>query len=99
MAKYKKIFISTRLRPDTIVAIFILKKFGTERFPGVESATLEFLQTIPEGETADTLEKKGVLLIDLGGGTFDHHGTQKKSTASYLVARELGIAANPSLAK
>lgn len=96
---FTKIVLPTRSQPDTLVAIFILKKFGEEYFPGIKTAEVDFWQMIPEGETTDSLEAKGVIAIDLGGGKFDHHGLQEKVTASDLISRYLGVDEDPALAK
>ena len=94
---YQKIIIPTILQPDTIIAIFLLKKFGKEKYPGVERAEIEICSELPQGETEDSLEKKGYLLIDIGAGKFDHHF--KKKTASQLVAEDLNLVEDPALAK
>ncbi len=96
---YTKIILPTRPQPDTIVAIFILKKFGQERFPGIRNAVLDFWQVLPDGATETSLDANGTILIDLGGGRFDHHGKQIQTTASRLIAEYLGIADDPALAK
>lgn len=97
--KYQKIILPTRPQPDTLVAIFILKKFGESRFPGIKEAEIGFWQTVPEGETEESLDRKGILLMDLGGGRFDHHAKKSQTTASDLVSEYLGVASEPSLAK
>lgn len=89
----------TRPQPDTVVAIFILKKFGDTLFPGVKDARVEFWQVIPEGKTAESLLAQGYILIDLGGGMFDHHASAQKTTASELIARHLGVLERPTLGK
>ncbi len=90
-------------QPDTIAAIFLLKKFGEVHFPGVSTAKIELMTQLPEGETAESLEAKGYLLIDLGGGQFDHHNylVDGKPTkcASEIVAEHLGLSNDPSLKK
>ncbi len=96
---FQKIILPTRAQPDTIVAIFILKKFGGSLFPAVERATVEVWQALPAGETENTLLEKGVIAIDIGGGTFDHHRPGGKTTASNLVAEKLGVKENPALQK
>lgn len=96
---YKKIVLPTRTQPDTLVAIFILKKFGEERFPGIKEAEVDFWQVVPEGESTETLDKKGVVLIDLGGGRFDHHDKRPQTTASDLIASYLGVNEDVALVK
>lgn len=97
--RYTKIVLPTRSQPDTLAAIFILKKFGEEKFPGIKEAKIDFWQAVPTGETTESLDKKGVVLFDLGGGRFDHHGRKPQTTASDLVADFLGVKDDPSLAK
>lgn len=98
--RISRIVLPTRPQPDTLVAIFMLKRFGEAKFPGISAAVIDFWQVVPEGESAESLEQKGVLLIDLGAGMFDHHPLPPKTaTASSLVAKELGIAEDPALTK
>lgn len=96
--RYTTIVLPTRTQPDTLVAIFILKKFGEEKLPGIKEAKIDFWQVVPPGEDEYSLDKKGVLLMDLGGGRFDHHG-KPKTTASDLISNFLGVQENPALAK
>ena len=96
--KYTKIILPTRSQPDTIVAIFILKKFGEDLFPGIKEAEVNFWQVMPEAENEESLDKQGVVLIDLGGGRFDHHN-KPKTTASDLISSYLGVAEDPALVK
>jgi 2'-5' RNA ligase len=95
--RYQKIILPTFPQVDTIIAIFFLKNFGKEKYPGIESAEIEIWNTIPEGETPESLSEKGYFLIDIGGGKFDHHF--KNKTASQLVAEDLGITDDPALTK
>lgn len=96
---YTKIILPTRPQPDTIVAIFILKKFGEDAFPGIKTATVDFWQVMPDKENEESLDKKGIILIDLGSGRFDHHAIKPQTTASDLISSYLGISDNPALAK
>lgn len=97
--QYTTVILPTRSQPDTLVAIFILKKFGEARFPEIKGAAVDFWQTVPAGETEETLDQKGIILIDVGGGKFDHHASPVQTTASDLVARYVGVHEDPSLAK
>jgi len=94
---YKKIIIPTRPHPDVIVGIFLLIKFGAEKYPGIKDASIDVWQELPAGDTNLSLEQKGVLLLDLGGGKFDHHKTGKN--LAQLVAEDLGILGQASIAK
>jgi len=97
--RFEKIVLPTRAQPDTIVAIFILKKFGEAVFPGIETARLEFWQALPQGETEVSLREKGILLMDIGAGLFDHHNHTEKTTATALVCGYLRLRENPALQK
>ncbi|MCH7883128.1 hypothetical protein IIA95_01800 [Patescibacteria group bacterium] len=92
------IILPTAPQPDTLVAIFLLKKFGERVFPGIKEARVKIWQTLPAEKSAEILEKEGHLLIDIGMGCFDHHG-KKDATASGLVAFFLGVSDDPALAK
>lgn len=94
---YQKIIIPTRPHPDVIVGIFLLIKFGAKKYPGIKDASIDIWQELPAGDTNLSLEKKGVLLLDLGEGEFDHH--KKGKNLSQLIAEDLGILAEPSIAK
>jgi hypothetical protein len=85
--KITTIVLPTRPQPDTIVAIFLLKKFGQKLFPGITDATIS---VNPNAAKTD-----GHLLIDVAGGELDHHGTDKCATE--LVATKLEISDNPEL--
>lgn len=97
MAAIAKILIPTRPQPDTVVAIFLLKTFGREKFPGIEQAAVEIRPTLAEGDTFEVLLTKGILALDLGGGALDHHG--KTECTTELVASYLGVKKNPELAR
>jgi hypothetical protein len=86
-SKITTIVLPTRPQPDTIVAIFLLKKFGQDMFPGIATATIV---VDPNATKTD-----GHLLIDVAGGELDHHGTDKCATE--LVATKLMVSDNPEL--
>src|SRR3990170_1666080 len=94
---YHTIILPSRPQPDTIVGIFLLKKFGKESYPGLNNTKIEIWQELPENETVDSLNKKGVLVLDLGGGKFDHH--KKNINLSKVIAADLGVAEKPALQK
>ena len=99
MQNVSKIAIPTRPQPDTIVAIFILKTFGKDLFPGIDKAVLEVASKIPETETFASMLKKGTLLLDIGGGDLDHHGKNPPVTCAELVCSLFGISDKPALSK
>lgn len=90
------ILVPTRPQPDTIVAIFLLKTFGGERFPGIENFKVEVNPDAP-AESFEELTAKKIIPLDVGGGPLDHHGTE--SCTSELVADLLHIRDNPAIAR
>lgn len=94
----KKIILPVRLQPDTIIAIYLLKEFGTKKYLNIKQAIIEANPNA--GKTGhDENLKNGNLLIDLGGGVYDHHGKANPTCASVLVAKDLNIAGDPALSK
>jgi len=91
------ILLPTRPQPDTVVAIFLLRTFGKEKYPSIDSAKVEIAHTLAPGETFQTLVAKGIVALDVGGGPLDHHG--RDYCTSELVAKHLGVERNPSLAR
>ena len=93
--KITQIVIPVRPQPDTILAIYMLKKFGEKKYPGIENAKIVIN---PNPEVIISQNQPGeIMCLDCAGGTFDHHG--KSTTASLLVATDLGIAHDPSFSK
>ena len=99
MVVFHKIVIPVRPQTDTVIAIFLLKTFGGQAFPGIESAKCEIMSSLPGSESEETLNSKGVVLLDVGGGRFDHHKKAVKTTSADLVAEFLGVADDPAIAK
>lgn len=97
-----KIAIFPKIQPDTVAAVFLLKKYGELHFPGVSQAEVVYWAATPPGKSAEEFEKEGVLLIDLAGSRFDHHRDdhgRKTECASSLVAKFLGVDDKPELRK
>jgi len=90
---------------DEICAIWLLRKFGEEKFPGVNSARLVFDRSQASGQSSADFEKEGILLIGIGEGRgrFNEHpvnGDRKEGEcAATLVAKELGVDDDPALQK
>ncbi|GAC1370216.1 MAG: hypothetical protein NVSMB39_2830 [Candidatus Saccharimonadales bacterium] len=89
---------------DELVAIFLLREFGTEVFPGADTAKLVFRRRNIEdmAKTADEMEADGILLIGMGGGRFDEHAVGDKPrsdghSAASLMAEAIGCDKLPSL--
>lgn len=81
------ITIPTRPQPDTLVAIFILKQFGRETYPGIVDARVS---VVPNPTPKDS-----TLLLDVGGGELDHHGSDVCATE--LVIKKLKLEDDKSL--
>jgi hypothetical protein len=98
----KTIAIFPKIQPDTVAAVFMLKKYGEAHFPGISQAEVVFWTSTEPGKTAEAYEAEGVLLIDLAGSRFDHHRDdhgKKTECASSLVAKFLGVEGKPELRK
>lgn len=84
---------------DEICAIWLLRKFGENRFPGIAEADFIFEGSGGDhvnGLSPEELEAEGIIVIGVGGGRFDEHPGVKtfgkeNETSSSLVAKELGI--------
>lgn len=97
-----KIVTLPRIQIDALIACFLLVHFGEERFPGIKDAEYLFWVNIPEGKTVGELEEEGYILLDMGGGIFDHHVGQdgkKEKCMSQIVAEYLGIHQRQSIKK
>ncbi len=103
MTQYHTIILFPKLQPDTLLALFLLKRFGEAKFPGVKEAQVEFWTKLPEGKKAEELEKDGYILIDIGESIFDHHrqreGEKVSQCVSEIVAAYLGVQDEPALKK
>jgi hypothetical protein len=101
--------IVTHERPhlDEIVAIWLLRRFGEQRFPGISQARITYAASSRRGADApdaQALEAQGILLLGVGGGRFDEHptldnGRKAEECAATLVAGELGVLDDPSMQK
>lgn len=96
----KKIIIPNKPHLDPIAAIYLLLEYGQEKFPGIKEAEIVFWEHShdPSAEEVAAMESEGALFIDIGGGSFDHHGKSGDAeTSTSLVAAHLGISGNPEL--
>ncbi|MBD3165559.1 hypothetical protein GF324_03090, partial [bacterium] len=95
----------THVHPDldALLALYLLRKHGEEKFPGVKDAKLDFVSAneLPGGAMPKDLEAEGILAVDTGGGRFDNHPNEATSNqekwdtcASELVAKSLGVDKN-----
>jgi hypothetical protein len=104
---FNRILTHERPHLDEIVAIWLLRKFGEQRFPGISTAAVSFMsirKLAEAGLKPDDYEAQGTLLLGIGGGRFDEHptldeGRKTGDCATTLVAKELGVGDDPSLAK
>lgn len=85
---------------DELFAIWLLKKYGSSKFTGIESAPIKFVSG--GGEiNGDEQELLGNLYIGLGRGRYDEHrgpeGRLKNTSACKLVAEDLGIEHRPEI--
>jgi len=97
-----KIIMFPKIQPDTTIALFLLKTFGEELFLGIRGVEVDFWTKVPEGKDPKQFEQEGVLLLDMGGGRFDHHNKRdagSKMALSKIVAQELGVVDDPAIEK
>ena len=100
--KIKIIVTHPHFQADTLAALALLSYFGEGKYPGIGDAAIKFLPQLPAGGTASTLEKQGILALDMGGGKFDHHQKdrlQEKECLTDLVIKDLGLQNNPAIDK
>ncbi|HWC57377.1 MAG TPA: hypothetical protein VG621_00260 [Candidatus Paceibacterota bacterium] len=97
--KFTHILLPTLPQADTITAIFLLKKYGVKTFPGIDHCEYGILYETEEGLNEVDYLKQGKILIDVGGGIFDHHNKPEKTTATNLVVNALGLENEKALEK
>jgi len=79
---------------DELIAYLWLKRYGEDKFPGISKAPF---RPITEKDNVSELKKRNdVVLLGLGGGPFDEHGTagdkeKAKECCATLVAKYLGL--------
>ncbi len=96
---FSSVVLPTRPQPDTIVAIYLLKKYGEAAFPGITTCSYQMLAQADPKKDDRAYFAEGMILIDVGGGIFDHHGKSVQTTASTLVSTALGIKEEKSIQK
>ena len=94
-----KIIIPVRPQPDTILAIYLLKYFGAQKFPNIGKALIAIDPNAGSNKSYEECLKNGELLLDVGSGPYNHHGKENATTASLLIAKDLNIDRDPSLSK
>jgi len=85
----QKIITVPNLKLDALMAIFLLKRFGEAKYPGIKNADILTSNDIPENKSEEALRKEGIILINFGRGKFDNFLKQK--SISELVAEDLNI--------
>ncbi|MBU3965470.1 hypothetical protein KKG29_03360 [Patescibacteria group bacterium] len=92
-----KIIMPDKPHLDQIAACYLLAHYGKDKFTGIEKAKIYFwnLSNDPSKQNLEQWEKENALLVDMGGGIFDHHKNGKFATM--LVADFLSIADKPEL--
>ncbi len=80
--------------PDELIAIWLMKKHGEAKFPGIGNARTIFINAGHNKaylrKSAEEHLKNGIILVDVGGGVFDHSSDGRNCSAA-RVAQELGI--------
>lgn len=80
--------------PDELIAIWLMKKYGENMFPGIGNARTIFINAGHNkaylGKTAVEHANNGILLVDVGGGAFDHSKDGQNCSAA-RVAQALQI--------
>jgi hypothetical protein len=92
----KKIWIHMNPDIDEIIAVQIAMDKGKFRFPGVDSAEINYVDPSQVTESYDALIAKGILCIGFGDGPFNEHGDENDGerleghSCASLVASVLG---------
>ncbi|MDD5547562.1 MAG: hypothetical protein PHN74_01505 [Candidatus Pacebacteria bacterium] len=104
--RFNEIVTHEKPHLDEIATIWLLKRRGETKYPGVKDARILFWQSgnMSAKLSPQKYEEMGILLVGIGGGRFDEHpanGTERKKDecAATLVAKDLGISDDPSLSK
>ncbi len=97
--QYSTIILPTRPQADTLVCLFILRHLGEMGFWGISQAKIVITPKLPDGKTERQFADEGILLLDCGGGRFDHHVKKEQTTLTDLIARYLNIDTNQALQK
>jgi len=99
--------VRTHHRPhlDEVVALWLLRQFGQEQFPGVDTASVTFDGNggkLADGVTEAELLDQGILLLGIGRGTFDEHAASEAPEkqghcCATLMARYLEVEKDPAV--
>jgi hypothetical protein len=86
---YHTIYTHKELNPDLLIALFLLKEYGDQKYPGIHQAHIEILDALPEEENGTSLEYKGIISFGFNDGLFI--ATESRSY-SQQIANTLGLA-------
>lgn len=97
LKKITEVTLPNKPHLDPIVAYYLLIYYGADKFPGIQEANVSLWTSgeNPSKEEREEWQEKGILGIDVGGGQFDHHGSDK--SVSLVVSEKLGIQNNSEL--
>ena len=105
MSKFHTIMTHVKPHLDEILAIWLLRKFGENTFPGVSTAEIVYWGNHGFIRSAAEYERDGILLLGVGGGRFDEHpsspeeGRKEDECAATLIAKAIDVNEDPALAK
>ena len=102
---FEAIATHRRTHPDELGAIWLVKKFGEKKYPGISTAEVIYWDAgprTPDGRTPEEYEQEGVLPIGVGGGRLDEHPflnrPRKEGECAFtLVAKDLGVQDDPAI--
>lgn len=105
MSKIHTILIQTCPRQDTLCAIYLLRREGSRKYPGVENARIEYWgngTVSPNNITWKERLQQGILPVGILGSHLDEHPSPDfsdrkvtKESTTFLVAKDLGIDRDP----
>ena len=97
--------IVTHPRPhlDELAAVWAARRFGEEKYPGAEGASLEYFspETHLDGRSEDEWLGDGFLFVGVRGGRFDDHPHHRfpSDCAFTLLLKDLGKEKDPGVQK
>lgn len=95
--QYHTIVMHRSFALHAAAAVFLLRRFGNERYPGIEKAGFIFWDQYgsPGDRTSEEYEADGFILVDVGGGVFDTRNAMRQlkmeAPLQLCVAEALGI--------